>query len=182
MKCPVDQHVFKEFPLQSTAIDVCPQCAGIWFSATEFESLVRTFVQGEQLELLPFHKKTHPEPPRHYWQESPLHCPAGHGVMKKHDYAGDSKIHIDQCWTCDGFWLDGGDVIRLWEYCKPNQGEAVLGKFMIQSMNDAEVAKGEIASFVAGLGAVSSLQEFGLFLVRTMVNEFLERMQGKAER
>ncbi len=57
--------------------------------------------------------------PKDFWVEDKLKCPNGHGHMSKHYFAG-SNIGVDQCQTCQGFWLDGGELKAVARDVKPN--------------------------------------------------------------
>ena len=121
-------------------MDVCTQCFGVWFDVREFINAMDKFNEGKfDKELNKWREvSAGSNYPDHYWKEDTIMCPLYYSKMKKYDYAGDSKVHIDRCFKCGGFWVDGNEIIKLWEYAKPDMSRDSMGKYLIRVMNEAE--------------------------------------------
>lgn len=107
MDCPrckgeLIAEVVKEMK-SSVELDVCQNCAGIWFDKGElsqFDKMAEpTFLEIRKL-------------PTRSEQLEPLYCPscADHPRMEKAEHARDEKVVFDYCTTCKGVWLDYGEL------------------------------------------------------------------------
>lgn len=123
MKCPRDQQPLKTLNLKTITVDVCTECHGVWFDGGEFKRLVELFMLGRyDQDFSRWQKlaKNEIAPSAEFWREDNIYCDRDGALLRKHFFAGDSGIGIDNCPSCDGFWLDGEEVDRLWRYVKPN--------------------------------------------------------------
>ena len=50
-----------------------------------------------------------------YDRNEPIECPACGSKMEEKEYAG-SKVHVDQCVSCTGIFLDGGEAEAVNRY------------------------------------------------------------------
>jgi len=113
--------------------------------------------------------------PKHFWQEDTLECPVDYTKMRKSDYAGDSGIHIDRCFTCGGFWIDGGEIARLWEYVQPDMTKDVMGRFFVREMNRTEREKAEFGKYASMITSAAHTPQllviFVFFLIFKLISE-----------
>lgn len=89
--------------LSQFEIDVCLQCDGIWFDKNELQQIENL----SQPVLVEWRKI-----PSEYDQLTALFCPScnGNPLMKKAEHPRDEKVIFDYCESCEGIWLDGGEL------------------------------------------------------------------------
>ena len=90
-------------------LDVCADCAGIWFDAGEMDALRSvspdTLVAVEQ-SALP-HSRHQPHIVTERW------CPACPQPLDRHQYAADLPIALDVCPRCNGVWIPDGELANI---------------------------------------------------------------------
>lgn len=173
MRCPIDKTAMKTISVYGGVLDVCIKCEGVWFDAKEFSYAMRKFSEGTPDKSFDKWKEISVDSnyPKHFWQEDTVLCPRDYSKMRKSDYAGDSGVHIDRCFKCGGFWIDGGEIAKLWEYAKPNIKHDTIGRYLLQEMNKAQKREEELADNMAWLFSVQSPQQFVLFIVYLIMKE-----------
>jgi len=82
-------------------VDECPTCYGIFLDKKEIRALTGSFSLQKLLT-----KNLGLD------SDSPLVCPNCGGLMDNEDAGG---VHLDVCLSCNGVWLDGGELTRLAE-------------------------------------------------------------------
>ncbi|HUT76800.1 MAG TPA: zf-TFIIB domain-containing protein [Polyangia bacterium] len=93
--------------LDVVEIDICPGCKGLWLDPSELAGLDDNFfVDIERIELVDV------EPNE---QDAALRCPRCEGapVLSKVHPAGFSRVVLDTCPACHGFWLDRGEIEKM---------------------------------------------------------------------
>lgn len=81
-------------------LDTCSRCKGIWFDASELDSVMG----GEgRVELLVGIKPS--------IRGEKLLCPTCIGYMEPKDIFG---VFVDVCPDCGGIWLDAGETEKIW--------------------------------------------------------------------
>lgn len=81
-------------------LDTCTRCNGIWFDASELDSVLG----GEgRVELLAGIKPS--------IRGERLECPECRGYMEPKDIFG---VFVDICPSCGGIWLDAGETEKIW--------------------------------------------------------------------
>ena len=80
-------------------IDICPKCEGVWLDAGELQKMLKDKKLSDYLT-----KKIGTK------SESKLICPRCGGLMDI-ERAGD--VEVDVCLTCNGVWLDSGELDDL---------------------------------------------------------------------
>ena len=166
MKCPVDKEVMKTNQAHGITIDLCQQCLGVWFEHDELKKITDKFVFGDFKEFEKWKDiAIKNEPSLNFWKEPVRTCPQDYSEMKRHTFAGDSKIHIDRCEICGGFWLDGDDIKRLMEYLKPNKVEEFIGRTLINEKKEFERITREIAELPFKLVNIVRSPSYFIYLV-----------------
>jgi Zn-finger nucleic acid-binding protein len=84
---------------QTVTVDACPQCRGLYLDHGELMLLTGNRPLEE---LLDRELKTD--------TEDTLLCPACFGFM---EYETPRGVQVDICSTCEGLWLDAGELERL---------------------------------------------------------------------
>ena len=130
MKCPIDrQPLEKSIYEGEVEIDSCSVCNGIWLDKGELESIQQIRENNYDLELderslMSSHitsayqlgKKT---------ADRELTCPSCQNTMIQKEYGYASLIMIDICpnITCQGIWLDHGELQALEIYYENSRRE-----------------------------------------------------------
>ena len=101
MKCPrcrkIDL-VTRKHKETGVALDLCPQCSGIWFDAAELERLLDVAVKDLK-------------PPRQTTERG-IVCARCHGMMTAFQYP-QTMVIIDMCEKCKSIWLDGKELTEI---------------------------------------------------------------------
>ncbi len=85
-------------------IDECPKCDGLWLDAGELDKLLRDKKIADYLT-----KDIGTQ------SKSKLICPRCGGLM---DIEAADEVEVDVCLTCNGVWLDAGELEDLKEKSK----------------------------------------------------------------
>jgi len=102
MKCPRCKSDLIVVEYEDIELDYCQSCGGIWFDSGEMDLLASRF-GGEQAALRPATDA----------REGRLRCPVCRVHMDKR-YIGEAKpVLVDLCPSCDGLWLDAGELEEL---------------------------------------------------------------------
>ena len=97
------QHKVKTFG-PAVTIDICPKCEGVWLDTGELKKLIHNKKLTDYLT-----KDIGTQ------SKSKLVCPRCGGLMDL-EFADD--IEVDVCLTCNGVWLDAGELHELKEKSK----------------------------------------------------------------
>jgi Zn-finger nucleic acid-binding protein len=107
MKCPACGNNLKLWRVGTIEVDVCDGgCGGVWFDAFELqkagqakESVSTKLARVARDETLVFDPNTKRE------------CPRCHDIkLKRHFFSPKTRVHVDQCPSCGGYWLDYGEL------------------------------------------------------------------------
>ena len=95
---PMEKQEFEIFG-PNIIVDVCSKCKGIWFDKGEFGKLLK---DKKLTKYLTKHIGTK--------SRSPMICPKCGMIM---DIEKAEDIDVDVCLTCNGVWLDSGELEGL---------------------------------------------------------------------
>lgn len=153
--CPNSSLERQTDPGTHLEIDTCPDCQGLWFDAGE----LRQFFASPHLkeEFLPDARK---ERPQHSFEISSKarRCPRCRKGMAR-PTVGD--VAVDVCQSCQGIWLDHGELYRLTQTYK-NSG-----------FKEDSVVADEIRAGLKGQGRKDSLLGEALGAVADFFTSFL---------
>jgi Zn-finger nucleic acid-binding protein len=88
-------------------VDVCPSCRGVWLDAKELKKLDDNFfVDVEAMELLAAAATA---------DDRELRCPRCEGAprLDKGHPRSFSRLVVDRCPACHGYWLDRGELEKV---------------------------------------------------------------------
>lgn len=108
MNCPSCHSALK--PLNATAaeLDFCPACKGVWFDRDE----LKKFDNPE--EAVPSEINIPAATPDNDYSKGARNCPkCADAIMCRRSFDVQDKVEVDQCLTCSGIWLDGGEVAAV---------------------------------------------------------------------
>jgi Zn-finger nucleic acid-binding protein len=126
MNCLLDHGPLHQKTFDGVTIEECVVCNGVWLGGGELKALSN------------YWSRKHPTPinheiinnaitePRDFWVEIPLQCPKCHGHLKKQYFAG-TKVGMDRCFYCGGFWVEGEELLAIKEHVKPDPVSDALG-------------------------------------------------------
>jgi Zn-finger nucleic acid-binding protein len=92
-------------------LDVCPECAGIWFDRGELVELERSAPEEMDrldAQFLPELEIVAPAPRRRL-------CPVCQTALETHRYAYDSPVMIDACPKCGGVFVEDRELQAMHE-------------------------------------------------------------------
>jgi Zn-finger nucleic acid-binding protein len=177
MMCPKDKVAAEEKYLGEVQVDVCSVCHGVWLEKEEVRKLTRDLTRptlNEVDDIIDTWEKVGDGEtvPADFWQEEKLSCPKDGTRMRKHFFAG-SKIGVDQCPTCQAFWLDGGELQAVAELMKPDFDADRAAQLFIRDNNDWHKKLREIQSLPATVVSVVATPVYGVFLVGNFITQTL---------
>ena len=108
MNCPSCHSALQ--PLNATAaeLDFCPACKGVWFDRDE----LKKFDNPE--EPVPKEINIPAATPENDYSAGARKCPkCADAVMCRRSFDVQDKVEVDQCLSCSGIWLDGGEVAAV---------------------------------------------------------------------
>ncbi len=95
-------------------IDYCTACGGTWFDKDEIES-VDAPAEPIPQDLPVDESKLTVKPLSFDFKENGARsCPkCGDGVLCRNLFGVSHPVEVEQCLTCSGIWLDGGELKRI---------------------------------------------------------------------
>ena len=130
MKCPIDrQPLEKSIYEGDVEIDSCSVCNGIWLDKGELESIQQIRENNYDLELDERSLMSSHITSAYQLGKKPtdreLTCPSCQETMIQKEYGYSSLIMIDVCpnMTCQGMWLDHGELQALEIYYENSRRE-----------------------------------------------------------
>jgi len=132
MQCPKDSSELQKRIFEADIeIDECPKCKGMWLDHGELEQIQETLEHDytNELSKMPEYINDTVELAKNR-SETTLSCPACGGTMEKREYGYCSLVVIDSCPSCQGIWLDKGELKKLeifFERCRHDASHARTG-------------------------------------------------------
>ena len=118
MRCPIDQSLMRQIGEGGVSIDWCELCDGVWLDAGELTRLAHTTAD---LPTLPDKPTSIPSPQR----ASRFNCPRCQRSMEQRPYSDENPILIDRCPSCQGVWLDRGELQEIYSAIQKHSPTAV---------------------------------------------------------
>ena len=111
MDCPVCHKAMEQIVISGVELDYCRDgCGGLWFDNFELKQLDEEDEGGGELLDEILGQSLVDDTMR----AEKLTCPRCNNVkMRRHKYNYTSDIHIDQCYSCNGIWLDKGELAAI---------------------------------------------------------------------
>ena len=110
-------------------VDACQGgCGGVWFDAFELKKVDEQHeAAGEHLTQIQRDPAVSLDPNRK------RDCPRCEGIkLKRHLFSRASRVEVDHCPNCAGYWLDAGELEKIREEQHP--GAAAAGRKPQMSM------------------------------------------------
>ncbi len=90
-------------------IDRCPTCGGVWCDKGELTPIVNVLIKEQKI-------PANPEGSGRAGRQDTdtddrlKNCPRCHETTESFNFAYDSNIFLNRCLSCEGVWLDGGEL------------------------------------------------------------------------
>lgn len=180
MLCPNCQTETKEVKLDSLnpgfviKIDQCPFCGGIWFDQYEL-------FQIPENEASKIDKVNEPLLKENLSLVRNLFCPKdGSRLMLLEDYNIPRDLHIDQCPTCGGIWLNKGEFIKYKEGIKklkskkPNpKVQKLINSYLSDNSSKTEtLALGKVGEYLMSPVAMTGMSPFDAIVLNKERNAY----------
>lgn len=107
--CPACRVDMTPTPYMGIALDVCPQCAGIWFDDGELSALVKS--SPDTMETL--EDRYVPELEIISNSGNFKHCPRCDAKLETHRYAYDQPAKVDSCPSCHGVFVEDTELAAI---------------------------------------------------------------------
>jgi Zn-finger nucleic acid-binding protein len=121
MKCPACDRELTGIQVGAVLVDVCQGgCGGIWFDAFELKKVDEEHeTAGEHLTQIKRDPSVKVDAARK------RDCPRCEGIkLKRHLFSRTSRVEVDHCPNCAGYWLDDGELEKIREEQHPNVAAA----------------------------------------------------------
>ena len=131
--CPSCSAPMQPEIVHGVTLDICPDCAGIWFDADELRALLAKDVLAltEIEERNTAHITQGAQGPSH------LLCPDCDVVLEEYHYLYNSPIILHTCSRCGGFWVADGELAKMQTWLRqahqPSTGEARSAELIAQA-------------------------------------------------
>lgn len=105
MNCPACSSEMQEKDFGGVHVDVCPSCKGIWFDWLELKKLdEQNEGMGQALVDSLEHGRNKAD------DRGKVKCPKCFKPMIDHNYQSQTRVTVDECYLCGGFFLDAGEL------------------------------------------------------------------------
>jgi Zn-finger nucleic acid-binding protein len=110
MRCPACSNALTAKQVGKLSVDICyGGCGGIWFDAFELQQVDdATEGAGQLLVQIERDSRIVVDPARK------RECPRCPDIkLKRHLFSPSSKVEVDECPNCAGYWLDAGELEKI---------------------------------------------------------------------
>lgn len=109
LACPACHSILEPVDYAGLHLDVCPECAGIWFDSGELLALARSSsgtMEALESKYQPNIEVLSPEPKL-------KKCPRDSTALERHRYDYDSPVKIDSCPKCHGVFVEDQELTGI---------------------------------------------------------------------
>ena len=143
MKCPACSKSLTSVPAGSVTLDVCSNsCGGIWFDKKELEKFDQQSeaIADKIMRAVPNSMAVIDRARQRY-------CPkCASAPLSKRFHDTQYKIEVDECDSCDGVWLDIGELKALRDQNKTSADrQQVIDEYFVKHFKGATPSKGVAA-------------------------------------
>ena len=137
MNCPACAAPLTTLNLQGLAVEVCRSgCGGIWFDNFELSRVDEAHEElGAALAEMEFNPDT-------VVLREKRPCPKCAGItMLQHKFSREKPVVVDECPSCGGVWLDGGELSQIRTPTETREDRAKATQTFINSLVATELAQ-----------------------------------------
>lgn len=133
MQCPKCNNPMEIQTIENVEIDVCSNCAGVWFDQDE---LRKAKDQAEpDANWMDFEIWKHED--RFKFSQRPVKCPKCNVDMVIINY-DDTDVEIDYCPQCRGTWLDEGEFNKIIDALDSELAHKSMSNYVKASLAEAK--------------------------------------------
>jgi len=110
--CPACSTEMRTETIDDVQLDVCPQCAGVWFDPEE----LRTLLARDPLSLTKLEDWTGASVTQKSAGPSIRRCPVCQLPLERYHYLYTSSIVLHACTQCGGFFVEDGELGKMQEW------------------------------------------------------------------
>ncbi|HUO85389.1 MAG TPA: zf-TFIIB domain-containing protein [Thermoanaerobaculia bacterium] len=108
MQCPRDNASLEPREIHEVVVQVCPADGGMYLAKGELNKVADETAGDLEYSTLDLDSFEHAD------DSPPARCPRDPDVvMQKVEFVIETNIILDHCPRCHGFWLDGGELVRI---------------------------------------------------------------------
>ena len=93
-------------------LELCGECAGIWFDAEELKRLLAS----DPIAMLALEERVLPHADQKKSHKGVLACPGCNGLLHVYHYQYSSPIELEACDECGGFWVQEGELSKMQQW------------------------------------------------------------------
>ena len=110
MDCVKCEGTLGEMDVAGMRVDRCPACEGLWFDSHEVRQLVAALSKsGADEQTIP----SQASPASRRLDDKAGTCPRCAVDLRRIESMAVEGLAYDQCMTCRGAWLDGGEIHQV---------------------------------------------------------------------
>ncbi len=137
LKCPRTQSPLKEITMDGIKIDISEKCGGVWLDNYELKKLDEA--QETAGDNLVEHLEAYVDAKIDLSKR--INCPkCVNSVMMRNFYSPKRAIQIDTCPTCNGVWLDPGELTHLRKLFKTEEEKNAYAKAFVDEVTKEAMA------------------------------------------
>lgn len=91
-------------------VDHCEGCGGVWVGLEDLSSLMELSTGWLETWQETLSAMIQRDAPAH---EHDILCPVCQVILDERAYGADSGVYVDRCRTCQGTWLDNGELVLI---------------------------------------------------------------------
>ena len=110
--CPDCKEPMTTEKYRNVELDLCGECAGIWFDAEE----LRRLLAADPLAIAALEEKVLPHVTQKHVRQGILLCPSCEGLLHVYHYEYNSPIEMESCADCGGFWVQEGELLKIQQW------------------------------------------------------------------
>lgn len=129
--CPEDQTALVNTDYEGgVLVDKCPKCYGKWVEAKELQRIqtLKENDYSEELKSIPNYVQRAYIMAREK-KGKQLSCPVCQSTLELREYGYSSQIIMDVCPSCQGIWLDNGELKALEIFFERARADSDLIRF-----------------------------------------------------
>jgi Zn-finger nucleic acid-binding protein len=111
LACPACRAEMEPLSYLGVSLDVCPECAGIWFDDTELSAVQKVAPDA----LTALEEMFEPELAVQGGAEKMKKCPRDETRLDTYHYAYDTPVKIDSCPKCHGIFVEDLELAGIHE-------------------------------------------------------------------
>ena len=113
MLCPTHHQELSINTVDNVQVNECKSCKGIWFGKGELEKALDTVNISNKDKYQILSNKEINNKKNEQFSRGMIYCPSCQIGMFKKTYRLNSDVIVDRCNTCQGCWLDEGELQQL---------------------------------------------------------------------